>query len=148
MTRVSCLGVIGTRHIKIAINFVALAVLLGAGANAAQGETLLPSQDTEGFFTAKICQDRYVLSIIGSTIDALLQTKSVIAKGMDSDDIRLEAVNANQNAVLCSMTVAAKRLTETVTYVIRSEGTSFVIVLSGNKGSKLFPHEITMRPST
>jgi hypothetical protein len=59
-----------------------LTVLLGAGANPACWETLLPSQDAEGFFTAKICQDRYVLSIIGLTIDALLQTKSVIAKGM------------------------------------------------------------------
>jgi hypothetical protein len=148
MASVSCLGVTGTLHIRIALSVVALAVPLGAGANVARCETLLPSQDAEGFFTAKICQDRYVLSIIGSTIDALLQTKSVIAKGMNSDDIRLEAVNANQNAVLCSMTVAAKRLTETVTYVIKIEGTSFMIVLSGNKGSKLFPHEITMRPTT
>ena len=140
--------VIGTLHARIALSFIVLAALLGAGANAGRCETLLPSQDAPGFFTAKVCQDRYVLSIIGSTIDALLQTKSVIAKGMDADDIRLEAVNANQNAVLCSMTVEAKKLTETVTYVIRIEGSSFIIVLSGNKGSKLFPHEITIRPTT
>jgi hypothetical protein len=116
--------------------------------NTARCETLLPSQDLQGLFTAKTCQDRYVLSIIGSTIDAVLHTKSIIAKGMNADDIRLEAVNANQNAVLCSMTVAARGLTETVTYVIGIEGSSFVITLSGNRGSKLFPHEITMRPAT
>jgi hypothetical protein len=110
-------------------------------------ETLLPSQERDGFFTAKICQDRQVLSIIGSSIDAVLHTKSVLAKGMQADDIRLEAVNAKQSAVLCSMTVAAKGLIETVTYVIRAEGESFFIVLSGNKGSKLFPNEITMRPA-
>jgi hypothetical protein len=40
---------------------------------------------------------------------------------MQADDIRLEAVNSKQAAVLCSMTVAAKGLIETVTYVIRAE---------------------------
>jgi hypothetical protein len=110
-------------------------------------ERLLPSQDGEGFFTAKICQDRQVLSIIGSSIDAVLHSKAVLAKGMQADDIRLEAVNAYQGAVLCSMTVAAKGLVETVTYVIRAERDSFFIVLSGSRGSKLFPNEITMRPA-
>jgi hypothetical protein len=66
---------------------------------------------------------------------------------MQADNVRLEAVNANKAAVLCSMTVAAKGLVETVTYVIRAEGDSFIIVLSGNKGSKLLPTEITMRPA-
>ena len=110
-------------------------------------DALLPSQDTDGLFTAQICQDREVLSIIGSSIDAVLHTKSVLAKGMQADDIRLEAVHATQRAVLCSMTVAAKGLVETVTYVIRAEGDSFIIVLSGNKGSRLFPDAITMRPA-
>jgi hypothetical protein len=147
MMRVSFLGLVGAPLTKIILGGIVLLALL-VGANAARGETLLPSQDVQGFYTAKTCQDRYVLSIIGSTIDAVLQTKSIIAKGMNADDIRLEAVNAKQNAVLCSMTVAARGLTETVTYVIRIEGESFVIVLSGNKGSKLFPREITMRPTT
>lgn len=132
---------------QVIVSLMVLTTLV-VGAKAAHCETRLPSQDVPGFFTAKICQDRYVLSIIGSTIDALLQTKSVIAKGMDSDDVRLEAVNANQNTVLCSMTIAAKGLTETVTYVIAIDGNSFSIVLSGNRGSKLFPHEITIRPTT
>jgi hypothetical protein len=47
--------------------------------------------------------------------------QSILAKGMQADDIRLEAVNSKQAAVLCSMTVAAKGLIETVTYVIRAE---------------------------
>jgi hypothetical protein len=122
------------------------ATILGC-ISSTMAQTLLPSQDIDGFFTVKICQDRQVLSIIGSSIDAVLHTKSVLAKGMQADDIRLEAVNTKQGAVLCSMTVAAKGVVETVTYVIRSEGDSFFIVLSGNKGSKLFPNEITMRPA-
>jgi len=126
---------------------VAIYVTALACIDSTIAETLLPSQDTAGFFTARICQDRQVLSIIGSSLDAVLHTKTVLAKGMQADDIRLEAVNANNGAVLCSITVAAKDLIETVTYVIRAEGDSFIIVLSGNKGSKLFPNEITMRPA-
>jgi hypothetical protein len=49
--------------------------------NPILAETLLPSQDTEGFFTANMCQDRQVLSIIGSSIDAVLHTKSILRKG-------------------------------------------------------------------
>ena len=109
--------------------------------------TLLPSQETDGLFSAQICRNRQVLSIIGSSIDAVLDTNAVLANGMQADDIRLEAVNAMQPAVLCSMTVAAKGVVETVTYAIRAEGNSFIIVLSGNKGSELFPSPITMKPA-
>jgi hypothetical protein len=109
---------------------------------------LLPSQNTPDFFTAKICQDREVLSVIESTIDSVLHTKSILAKGMQADDIHLEAVNATKGAVLCSMTVAAKGVTETVSYVVGVEDHSLLIVLSGERGSKLFPNEITMRPTS
>src|SRR5262245_56533520 len=112
----------------------AVCILTLACTNPTIAERLLPSQDREGFFTARICQDRQVLSIIGSAIDAVLHTKAVLAKGMQADDIRLEAVNAYESAVLCSMTVAAKGLAETVTYVIRAERDSFFIVLSGSRG--------------
>jgi hypothetical protein len=69
-------------------------------------------------------------------------------RGKNPDDIRLEAVNAKQNAVLCSMTVVARRMSETASYVIGAEGNSFSIVLTGAKGFRLFPEEITIRPST
>ena len=138
-----------TRRSWLGVTRRLMTVCLGLRASVvpAFSETLLPSQDTRDFFTAKICQDRYVLSIIGSSIDSVLNAKSVLAKGMQADDIRLEAVNAKDNAVLCSMTVAAKGVVETVTYVIAPEDKSFMIVLSGSKGSKLFPHDITMRPA-
>ena len=80
---------------------------------------------------------------MASTIDAVLQTKSVLGKGLNSDDIRLEAVNAKQK-----VTVIARKMTETVSYVIGAEGNSFSLVLTGPKGSKLFPEEITIRTST
>jgi hypothetical protein len=125
---------------------VLLAVLIVPYPALARG--LLPSQDTPDFYSAKICQDRDVLSIIGSTIDSILHTKSVLAKGMQADDIHLEAVNATQGAVLCSMTVTARGIAETVSYVIGVEDNSFLIVLNGQRGSKLFPNEVTMRPAS
>ena len=85
---------------------------------------LLSSQDKSQFFTANICRDHYVLSIIASTIDAVLHTKSVVRK-----DIRLKAVNAKQNAVSCFMTGTTKGFMETVS----AEGNSFSIILGGKK---------------
>ena len=113
------------------------------GGNFSAVRSFAPIQDISGFFTANICRDHYVLSIIASTIDAVLHTKSVVRK-----DIRLKAVNAKQNAVSCFMTVTTKGFMETVSYAIVAEDNSFSIILGGKKASKLVPEEMATRPST
>ena len=59
----------------------------------------------------------------------------------------MDAVFVDHHAVYCSMTIAAKKIVEAVRFVIDPKDDSDLIVLGGNKGSRLFPKEITMRPA-
>jgi hypothetical protein len=108
--------------------------------------SLLPSQEDPNVYAVSICQDRRVLSLIKSSIDRVLQTKTIIAKGMQADDIHLEAVFTTKGSVVCSMTVQAKGVSESVSYVIGPNDGSYLIVFGGDKGSKLFPESLRLRP--
>lgn len=112
----------------------------------AQSASLLPSQDDPDLFSVKICQDRGVLSTIASSASAILKTKIVIANGMQADDIHLDGVYLNEHVVYCSMTIAANKVVEPVRYIIGPKDNSYLVVLGGNKGSKLFPTEILLKP--
>jgi hypothetical protein len=56
----------------------------------------------------------------------------------------MDAVFVDHHAVYCSMTIVAKKIVEAVRFVIGPKDDSDLIVLGGNKGSRLFPKEITM----
>ncbi len=109
--------------------------------NAAQSEPLLPSQDDPNVFSVRICQDQMVVSAIKSAVDAILKADVLIAKGMQTDDMHLDGVYVNERLVYCSMTMTAKRITDNVRYIIGVKGTSYVIIVGGNVGSKLFPKD-------
>ncbi len=111
------------------------------GCNAAQSEPLLPSQDDPNIFSVQICQDRMVVSAIKSAVDAILKTDVLIAKGMQTDDMHLDGVYVDERLVYCSMTMTAKRITDNVRYIIGVRGNSYVIIVGGNVGSKLFPKD-------
>jgi hypothetical protein len=113
----------------------------------AQSASLLPSQDDPNLFSVKICQNREVLSIIASSASAILKTKVVIANGMRADDIHLDGVYVNEHAVYCSMTIAANKVVDNVRYIIGPKDNSYLILLGGNKGSRLFPHQILLTPN-
>jgi len=42
------------------------------------------------------------------------------------------------------MTMTAKRITDNVRYIIGLKGNSYVIIVGGNVGSKLFPKEVVI----
>jgi len=111
---------------------------------AAQSEPLLPSQDDPYVFSVKICQDRTVVAAIKSTADKVLKTDVLIAKGMQADDMHMDGVYVDERLVYCSMTMTAKRVTDNVRYIIGLKGNSYVIILGGNVGSKLFPKEVVI----
>ena len=111
---------------------------------AAQSEPLLPSQDDPNVFSVKICQDRTVVAAIKSTADKVLKTDVLIAKGMQADDMHMDGVYVDERLVYCSMTMTAKRVTDNVRYIIGLKGNSYVIILGGNVGSKLFPKEVVI----
>ena len=111
---------------------------------AAQSEPLLPSQDDPNVFSVKICQDRTVVAAIKSTADKVLKTDVLIAKGMQADDMHMDGVYVDERLVYCSMTMTAKRVTDDVRYIIGLKGNSYVIILGGNVGSKLFPKEVVI----
>jgi hypothetical protein len=113
---------------------------------AAQSEALLPSQDDPNVFSVKICQDRTVVAAIKSTADKILKTDVLIAKGMQADDIHMDGVYVDERLVYCSMTMTAKRVTDNVRYIIGPKGNSYVIILGGNVGSKLFPKDVVIGP--
>jgi hypothetical protein len=129
------------------IGIVVSVVTFCASVNMTQSASLLPSQDDPNLFSVKICQDREVLSIIASSASAILKTKVVIANGMQADDIHLDGVYVNEHAVHCSMTIAANKVVDNVRYIIGPKDNSYLIVLGGNKGSRLFPKEILLTPN-
>jgi len=112
----------------------------------ARSEPLLPSQDDPNVFSVRICQDRTVVSAIKSTADKILKTDVLIAKGMQTDDMHLDGVYVDERLVYCSMTMTAKRITDNVRYIIGLKGNSYVIIVGGNVGSKLFPKEVVINP--
>ena len=120
--------------------------LLCCSCTAAQSEALLPSQDDPNVFSVKICQDRTVVAAIKSTADKILKTDVLIAKGMQADDIHMDGVYVDERLVYCSMTMTAKRVTDNVRYIIGPKGNSYVIILGGNVGSKLFPKDVVIGP--
>jgi len=111
---------------------------------AAQSEPLLPSQDDPNVFSVKICQERTVVAAIKSTADKVLKTDVLIAKGMQADDMHMDGVYVDERLDYCSMTMTAKRVTDNVRYIIGLKGNSYVIILGGNVGSKLFPKEVVI----
>lgn len=111
---------------------------------AARSEPLLPSQDDPNVFSVKICQDRTVVSAIKSIADAILKTDVLIAKGFQTDDMHLDGVYVDERLVYCSLTMTAKRITDNVRYIIGLKGNSYVIIVGGNVGSKLFPKEVVI----
>jgi hypothetical protein len=119
-------------------------VLLCSCTAAARSEPLLPSQDDPNVFSVKICQDRTVVSAIKSIVDAILKTDVLIAKGFQTDDMHLDGVYVDERLVYCSMTMTAKRITDNVRYIIGLKGNSYVIIVGGNVGSKLFPKEVVI----
>ena len=130
----------GARHWSL------ICVLLSASFTAARSEPLLPSQDNPDVFSVQICQDRTVVLAIKSAADKILKTDVLIAKGMQADDIHLDGVFVRDRLVYCSMTMTAKRVTDNVRYIIGPKGNSYVIILGGNAGSKLFPKEVVIKP--
>lgn len=124
-----------------------IAITVSTFNGSALSSPLLPSQEEPNIFSAQICRDRAVISIIKSSIDYLLKTKTAIAKGMQTDDIRLEEVMVDKRVMFCSMTISAKGITEVEQYVIGPTDDSYLIVFGGSKSSRLFPKEIPMRPN-
>ena len=55
--------------------------------------------------------------------------------------MHLDGVYVDERLVYCSMTMTAKRITDTVRYIIGLKGNSYVIIVGGNVGSKLFPKD-------
>ena len=120
--------------------------LLCCSCTAAQSEALLPSQDDPNVFSVKICQDNTVVSAIKSAADKILKTDVLIAKGMRADDMHLDGVYVDERLVYCSMTMTAKRVTDNVRYIIGPKRNTYVIILGGNVGSRLFPKEVVIGP--
>ena len=131
---------------KCILLFSALLLSLSVTVNSFAA-SLLPSQEDPNVYAVSICQDRQVLNIIKSSIDRVLQTKTIIAKGMQADDIHLEAVSTAKGFVVCSMTVQAKGVSEPVSYVIGPNDGSYLIVFGGDNGSKLFPESLRLSPN-
>lgn len=87
-----------------------------------------------------------MVSAIGSSADRVRETSVVVAKRVREDDMHLDAVVTGQRLVYCSMTIRARRITDNVRYIIGHGDTSYVIILGGNEGSRLFPKEVTISP--
>ena len=58
----------------------------------------------------------------------------------------MDGVYVDERLVYCSMTMTAKRVTDNVRYFIGPKGNSYVIILGGNVGSKLFPKDVVIGP--
>jgi len=58
--------------------------------------------------------------------------------------MHLDGVYVDERLVYCSMTMTAKRITDNVRYIIGLKGNSYVIIVGGNVGSKLFPKEVVI----
>jgi hypothetical protein len=86
------------------------------------------------------------VSAIKSAADKILKTDVLIAKGMQTDDMHLDGVYVDERLVYCSMTMTAKHITDNVRYIIGLKGNSYVIIVGGNVGSKLFPKEVVINP--
>jgi hypothetical protein len=128
---------------------------------------LLPSQEKPNFFNARMCRDHKVLSGILTAAMNILKTRVTVA-GSDGpktehqpDDIRLEAVSIlsdDKSAIFCSVTIAAKGITERVLYSVGptgnpgSYGNSWIVKFGGDLGPsggghELFPEMIQVQPS-
>jgi hypothetical protein len=129
------------RHLAVwAALFCAFQISAHAGA-------LLPSQEGQDLVTVKTCRDHEVLSSLKAAIDSSLQASSVLARGMHAGDVHLEAAWIDRPAVICSTTVAAKRIRERIVYTVALEGSSYIIKFGGEPaGSKLFPYQLEVRP--
>jgi hypothetical protein len=106
---------------------------------------LLPSQSDPGLFTAKICQDPEVLSLVKAYTNAKLRGSTAIGKTMQADDTHLEAVLPAKNLVGCSIMISTSTVEDAVAYVVGPEHDSYKIVIGGDH-SKLFPSPGTIRP--
>ena len=127
---------------------------------------LLPSQEKPNFFNRRMCRDHDVLSGILTAALQSLQTKVTVAgsdgkkRPYNPDDVHLEAVSVlgdGMGAIICSVTISAKGITERVAYAVGPEGApgaygnSWVIKFGGDLGPggggghKLFPEMIQVR---
>ena len=138
-------------------NMLMLGALLWSGASLAA--PLLPSQEKPNSFDVRICRDRQVLFAIKTAADNLLKTKTILAKGSpdgsgwDPEDIHLESVSEETNAVFCSVTISANEVTERIVYIVGPDPDySWRVEFGGEHGSgggghKLFPQSIIVRPT-
>ena len=138
-------------------NMLMLGALLWSGASLAA--PLLPSQEKPNSFDVRICRDRLVLFAIKNAADNLLKTKTILAKGSpdgrewDPEDIHLESVSEETNAVFCSVTISANEVTERIVYIVGPDPDySWRVEFGGEHGSgggghKLFPQSIIVRPT-
>jgi len=137
-------------------NMLMLGALLWSGASLAA--PLLPSQEKPNSFDVRICRDRQVLFAIKTAADNLLKTKTILAKGspdgsgLDPEDIHLETVSVETNAVFCSVTISANEVTERIVYIVGTDPDDHWYVKfggdygsSGGGGHKLFPQSIMVR---
>jgi hypothetical protein len=129
---------------------------------------LLPSQEKPNFFNVRICRDRVVLSALKTAATNILKAKIIVAwgdgpewSGYQPDDIRLEAVSIlsdDKSAIFCSVTIAAKGVTERIVYSVGPTGTpgsygnSWIVKFGGDLGPsggghELFPEMIQVQPS-
>src|SRR5262249_43281847 len=71
----------------------------------------------------------------------------------DPEDIHLESVSVETNAVLCSVTISANEVTERIVYIVGPDPDySWLVKFGGEHGSgggghKLFPQSIIVRPT-
>ena len=95
---------------------VAYALAAALLASSAHAQSLLPSQESRNFFGVRICRDRQILSAVKTLATNALKTKVIVAhgdgpnrSGYHPDDIRLEGVLADKNAVFCSVTISVMK---------------------------------------
>jgi len=101
-----------------------------------------------------MCRNHDVLSGILTTAIHILQTKVTVAGSdgpktpYDPDDVHLEAVSAlgdGKGAIICSVTISAKGITERIAYAVGLSGTpgsyenSWVIKFGGALHSNCLP---------
>jgi hypothetical protein len=142
-----------------------LSALLWSG-TAFASPFLLPSQEKPNFLNARMCRNHKVLSGILTAAMHILKTRVTVAgsdgpkTAHDPDDIYLEAVSIlddDKAAIFCSVTIAAKGITERAVYSVGPTGTpgsygnSWIVKFGGNHGPsggghELFPEMIQVQP--
>jgi hypothetical protein len=110
-------------------SIIALGVLLWSGDLFAD-PFLLPSQEEPYFYNAKMCENREVLAAVKTAASTVLNEYVILAHakgpnwaGYQPDDVHLEAVATlpESKAIFCSITIAARKITERLTLFCRTD---------------------------